>query len=91
MKTLILAATGISIFAVCALAQERNAADDHQSVSIMIAASGRLKTDAVKLAMGPTSAPHKPSGAGDTGGLSEGQMSPNPATHKKSKHHRHSK
>ncbi len=87
MKTLILAATGISIFAACALAQERIARDDQQNVSAIIAASGKQKADAVKLAMGPTSAPHKPGG---TGGSGEGQMSPNPTTHKKSKHHRHS-
>ena len=90
MKTLILAATGISIFAVCALAQERIAGDDQQSVSIIIAASGKQKADAVRLAMGPTSAPQKPGGTGATGGSGEGQMSPNPTTHKKSKHHRHS-
>ena len=84
MKSLILAAAGISIFTVCALAQKRIAGDDQQSVSIIIAASGKQKADAVRLAMGPTSAPHKPGGSG------EGQMSPTPTTHKKSQHHRHS-
>jgi len=91
MKFLILATAAIVIFSSSAIAQERIAEDDPQSAGVIIAANADQKADAVKLAMGPTSAPQKPGGTGATGGSGEGQKSPTPSTHKRPKHrHRHS-
>jgi hypothetical protein len=69
MKALLLAATGIFMASSCAMAQERMAGEVPQPTGA-----------AVKLAMGPTSAAHKPGGTAE-------ETKDTPKLHKKSKHH----
>ena len=87
MKFFILATVAIIMHSSYAIGRESGAEDQRQCAGIFSARSGELDVDAVKLAMGPTSAPHKPGG---TGTASEGQQSPAPSVNKKSRR-RHKK
>jgi len=64
MKRLFLAAATAVMLATVAVAREDVAAQERRHAGATTLAGGRQETT-IKLAMGPTSAPHKPGGAVD--------------------------